>query len=197
MNGKSETGWLDELGTGSAEAVDRLVRLLQTELREMAHGRMRNERVGHTLSTTGLVNEVYLRLCKARQLRADDRTGFLAAAGNTMRRILVDHARAKKSHKRGGESTRVPLDLVEPFLADEEVENLLLLDAALEKMERINPEGALIVEHRFFAGLTQEETASLLGVSLKTVQRRWIAARAWLRRELGAAVESESDSPLT
>lgn len=186
--GHDVTAWLQELHAGNPTALDRLVPLLYDELREMAHGRMARERVDHTLSTTCLVSEVYLRFREQDRIGAGDRTGFLAAAGNTMRRILVDHARAKRSRKRGGGAALVPFEAVESFLADEaEAEELIELDEALSRMERINPDGAVVVEHRFFGGLTLEESATVLGVSTKTVRRRWLAARAWLRRELGAS----------
>lgn len=180
------TRWLSALNNGDGGAVDRLVPLLYTELRVMAKGRMRKERAAHTLGTTGLVNEVYLRFKKQDRIQASDRAQFLAAASNTMRRVLVDYGRAKKSQKRGSGEPLIPLDAVEPFLPDDEIEDLLLLDEALSRLEAINPEGALVVQHRFFSGLTQHETAEVLGLSSKTVRRRWFAARAWLRKEMSS-----------
>jgi RNA polymerase sigma factor (TIGR02999 family) len=154
------------------------------ELRGLAHALMRRERPGHTLDTTGLVNEAYLRLAGQAGLDDQERTRFFAIATNTMRRILVDHARSRGRQKRGGGATAVPLDDVAAWLTDVEAEELLALDDALARLERANPRGSEVVTYRFFGGLTLEETARLLGVSTKTIQREWLAARAWLRKEV-------------
>lgn len=164
--------------------MERLVPLLYAELRAIARGRLRNERAHHTLDTTALVHEAYLRLHRQKRLSAEDRTAFLAIAGNTMRRVLIDYARTRKRQKRGGGASSVPLEEVEAFLSDSEAEEMLELHDALTRLEAMNPEGAQVVQHRFFAGLTLEETAQVLGVSSKTIQRRWLAARAWLRKEI-------------
>lgn len=155
----------------------------------MAHGRMRGERSDHTLSTTALVNETYLKLRRERRINAADRSQFLAAAGNTMRRILVDHARARTREKRGGGERPISLDAAEPFLAVEKAEEIVALDDALRVLESVNPRGVEVVVHRVFSGLTSDETAKVLGVSSKTVQRSWIAARAWLRKEVAGFSE--------
>jgi RNA polymerase sigma factor (TIGR02999 family) len=154
------------------------------ELRGMARALLRRERRGHTLSTTGLVNEAYLRLAGQAGLHGAERTRFFAAATATMRRILVDHARHRRRLKRGGGEAPVPLDEVEALLSDAEADELVSLDDALARLEAVNPRGCEVVQYRFFGGLTLEETAALLGVSAKTVQRDWIAARAWLRKEV-------------
>jgi len=157
------------------------------ELRALAHALMRRERPGHTLDTTGLVNEAYLRLAgQAGQAGLDEhqRSQFFAIATNTMRRILVDHARSRGRQKRGGGAGTVPLDDVPALLSDEEAEELIALDDAMARLAQVNPRGAEVVEYRFFGGFTLEETAQLLGVSAKTVQRDWLAARAWLRKEV-------------
>ena len=178
------TQWLSRLREGDAGALDRLVPLLYDELRRMAHSRLQNERVGHTLGTTALVHEVYLKLLQQHSLKAQDRVQFFAIAGNTMRRILVDYARGRRRQKRGGGQAPVPFEDVEQFLSDREAEEVLALDDSLQQLGEVNPRGAKVVAYRFYAGLTVEEIAELLEVSTKTVQRDWIAARAWLRKEV-------------
>ena len=178
------TRLLDRLRTGDRDALDRLVPLLYRELRGIAHRHLRNERDGHTLNTTALVNEAYVTLLGQRKIEVTDRVQFFAVAATTMRRILIDYARARKRQKRGGGMVPVPLDQVEPFLSVEEASELLALDDALERLAAVNPRGAEVVQHRFFAGLSLDESASVLGVSTKTAQREWTAARAWLRKEV-------------
>jgi RNA polymerase sigma factor (TIGR02999 family) len=164
--------------------VDDLVARHYDELRRLAHAYLRRERAGVTLQTTGLVNEAYLRLASVAGIGPDDRTRFFALASTTMRRVLVDHARSKRRHKRGGTAESVPLEDVEWMLSDAEADELVVLDEALTRLEAINPRGSEVVQYRFFGGLTLEETAELLAVSPKTVQRDWLAARAWLRKEV-------------
>jgi RNA polymerase sigma factor (TIGR02999 family) len=183
------TQWLRRLRGGEPGALESLVPLLYDEMRRVASGRMRGERDGHTLGTTALVHETYLRLLRQRRIDAADREGFLAVAANTMRRVLVDYARGRRRRKRGGEQSPLRLDalpagVAEPLLADDEAEEMLLLDDALERLARIHPRGARVIEVRFFGGLTLDQTASLLGVSSKTVQREWLTARTWLRKEV-------------
>ena len=187
-SGGEVTRWLRELESGDSAAMERLVPLLYSELRALARSRLREERAHHTLDTTALVHEAYLRLYRQQSLSADDRVAFLAIAGNTMRRVLIDYARAKKAQKRGGGAPQVPLEEVEDFLSESEADEMLELDDALRRLEEMNPQGAAVVQHRFFAGLTLEESADLLGVSTKTIQRRWLAARAWLRKEIALEV---------
>lgn len=163
---------------------DELVARLYDELRALAHAHLRHERTGHTLGTTGLVNEAYLRLAPQSELGLLDRPRFFAVASNTMRRVLVDYARKRKRIKRGGGDTPVQLEEVEHLLSEEEAEELLALDQALNRLEAVSPRGCAVVHHRFFAGLSLEETAEVLGVSSKTVQRDWLTARAWLRKEV-------------
>jgi RNA polymerase sigma factor (TIGR02999 family) len=183
------TVWLRRLREGDAGALDELLPLLYDELRAVARHQLRSERAGHTLSATALVHEAYLRMSKDERIRADDRTQFLALAGNAMRRVLVDWARHRKRHKRGGGAPHVPLDEASA-LSDREADEVLALDDALERLTAVNPRGAKVVEHRFFAGLSLEETATLLGVSTKTVRRDWLAARAWLRKEVRGGLGS-------
>ncbi|HXI22173.1 MAG TPA: ECF-type sigma factor [Gemmatimonadales bacterium] len=153
------------------------------ELRGLAHALLRRERPGHTLNTTGLVNEAYLRLAGQAGLSDAERGRFFAIATTTMRRILVDHARGRRRLKRGGGEVPVPLDEA-TWMSDAEAEELVALDDAMSRLEAVNPRGSDVVQYRFFGGLTLEETARLLGVSAKTVQRDWLAARAWLRKEV-------------
>ncbi|MEZ5063519.1 MAG: ECF-type sigma factor [bacterium] len=178
------TQWLERLDSGDPEALDRVVRLLYDELRGLARDRLRNERVGHTLSPTALVNEAYLRLARQHRIPAGSRAQFFGVAAKTMRRVLVDYARTRKRLKRGGDQVAVPLEDVEAFLSDEEADEILSLEEALERLAAANERAAEVVELRFFAGLTVEEIAERLGVSGKTIQRDWITARAWLRKEV-------------
>jgi len=178
------TDWLGRLDSGDPEALDRVVRLLYDELRGLARARLRSERAGHTLSATALVNEAYLRLARQHRIPAGSRTQFFGVAARTMRRVLVDYARTRKRLKRGGDSEPIPLEEVEPFLSEEEADEILTLEDALGRLAAANPRAAEIVELRFFSGLTVEEIAAQKGVSGKTVQRDWITARAWLRKEV-------------
>jgi len=165
-------------------SVDDLIARHYDDLRRLAHRFLRRERSNVTLQTTGLVNEAYLRLAGLADIRVDEKTRFFALASTTMRRVLVDHARSRHRQKRGGVADRVPLEDVEWMLTDEEAEELVVLDEALTRLEQINPRGSEVVQYRFFGGLTLDETAELLGVSAKTIQRDWLAARAWLRKEV-------------
>jgi len=156
------------------------------ELRRIAGQYLRRERrAGHTLQTTALVHEAYLRLASQRRDQWPDRAGFCAAAAQAIRRILIDHARRRARHKRGGSAARrVPLDpagLATPAPAID----LLMLDDALSRLAALSPRQARVVELRYFGGLTDDETAAVLGVSRRTVQADWRGARAWLYRELG------------
>ncbi len=159
------------------------------ELRQIARGLLRRERVGHTLDTSGLVNEAWLRLAAQSGLDEPERPRFFAIAVTTMRRILVDYARTRLRQKRGGGATPVPLEDAEMLLTTEEADHLVVLDEALERLEEVSPRGAEVVRYRFFGGLSLEETGDLLGVSGKTVQRDWLAARAWLRKEVAQALD--------
>jgi len=161
------------------------------ELRSLARSLLRRERVGHTLDTAGLVNEAWLRLASQSDLTATERSRFFAIAVTTMRRILVDHARARLRIKRGAGGEPVTLKDAEAaaLLTTEEADHLVVLDEALERLEQVSPRAAEVVRYRFFGGLSLEETAALLEVSGKTVQRDWLAARAWLRKEVARALD--------
>ena len=178
------TALLQRWHAGDEAAREQVFAAVYGELRAIARRQLVSERPGHTLQATALVNEVYLRLSRENRIAAESRTRFMAVASNTMRRILVDYARARGRAKRGGGAERVPLENVEAFLSDEEAEEILALEDALVRLARGNPRGARVVELRFFAGLGVEEIAELLEVSSKTIQRDWIAARAWLRKEV-------------
>jgi RNA polymerase sigma factor (TIGR02999 family) len=178
------TQLLHRLDRGDEAALERLMPLLYDELRMVARKQLRRERRNHTLGTTALVNEAYLKLVGQQRLKAEDRGRFFAIAATTMRRILIDYARARKRLKRGGEQTPVPLDEAEAFLTDREADEVLALDDALNRLAAVNPRGSQVVQYRFFSGLTLAETAEVMDVSVKTVQRAWVAARAWLRKEV-------------
>ena len=170
--------------SGSERPADELVPRLYEELRTLAHAQLRSERREHTLGTTGLVHEAWLRLASQHGLGREDTGRFFAIASNTMRRVLVDHARHRRRAKRGGGVDALPLDDVESFLTDDEADELVVLDDALKRLAEVNPRASEVVMHRFFGGFSLEETAELLGVSMKTVQRDWLAASAWLRKEV-------------
>jgi RNA polymerase sigma factor (TIGR02999 family) len=178
------TTLLRSLRQGDSQALDRLLPLVYDELRSLARSHLRGERKEHTLGATALVHEAYMRLASREQLTPEDRSHFFAIAAQAMRRVLIDHARARNRKKRGSGQDAEPLD-PDLLLTDEMAEELVLLDAALQRLAHANERAARVVEQRFFAGLTLEETAQALGVSLKTVQRDWILARAWLRKEIG------------
>lgn len=164
---------------GNQAALDRLTHLVDKELHRLAHHYMRRENHDHTLQTTALVNEAYLRLIDQRDVRWKNRAHFFALSGQLMRRILVDHARGRQSVKRGGRTQRMSLDEA-MFISNERSVDLIALDEALDKLATIDARKSKIVEARFFAGLTVEETAEALHISPVTVMRDWSLAKAWL-----------------
>lgn len=170
-------------GGGDQQALHKLSPLVYGELRRVARGYMRRERAGHTLQTTALVNEVFLRLIDSRQVRWQNRAQFFGLSAQLMRRILVDFARARSSQKRGGEATRLSLDHV-PALSEKTSPDLVALDDSLKALAQVDPRKSRVVELRFFGGLSVEETAEALKVSRDTVMRDWKLAKAWLRREI-------------
>lgn len=180
---------LRSLREGDSSAVDALIPLLYDELRGVARQWLARERSGHTLGATALVSEAYLRLARQNRIEARDRQQFFAVAANTMRRVLVDYARTRNRDKRGGGVVAIPLDEAHAFLDAEEAEEVIALDGALERLAALDPRAARVVEQRFYAGLTVDEIAEVLGVSPRTVHRDWITARAWLRKEVGHALE--------
>jgi RNA polymerase sigma factor (TIGR02999 family) len=177
------TALLTQLSKGDKSVVERLIPLVYDELHRRAAGYMRQERANHTLQPTALVHEVYLKLVRQREPNWKNRAHFLAVAAQLMRRILIDHARARLQSKRGGELEIVPLE--EAFqLRTDTPGGLLSVNDALTKLENLDPRQGHIVEMRFFGGLTVDETAEVLSVSPRTVEREWTLARAWLYAEL-------------
>jgi len=179
------TGLLVAWSAGDASALEQLMPIVHAELHRLARRLMRGERDGHTLRTTALVNEAYVRLIDLSRVRWQDRAHFFAMSARLMRRILVDHARSRKYQKRGGTQRRVSLDEA-LVIAPERGDDLVALDAALDALAAVDPRKSQVVELRFFGGLSVEETAHALGVSGVTVMRDWHLAKAWLLRELTA-----------
>jgi RNA polymerase sigma factor (TIGR02999 family) len=176
------TDLLLQLREGGSEVMDRLFRAVYGELRRVASRQLRTERPGHSLGTTGLVHETYLKLADQTRVQWQDRAHFYRVASRAMRRILVDYARRYQSQRRGGELQRISLD--EDASASERGETLLALDEALERLAGLNQRLSQVVECRYFGGLTEEETAQALGVTSRTIQRDWAKARGWLYLEL-------------
>ncbi|MBI1766088.1 MAG: sigma-70 family RNA polymerase sigma factor [Acidobacteria bacterium] len=174
-------------GAGDEAALAQLMPLVYAELRQVAARHLRRQRPGHTLQTTALVNEAYLRLIDSSQVRWQNRAHFFAVSAQLMRRILVDFARSRQNLKRGGGAQQVSLDEA-LAVAPERGADLLALDDALTRLAALNPRQAQVVELRYFGGLSEEESAEALKVSLRTVQRDWKLARLWLYRELNQVV---------
>jgi RNA polymerase sigma factor (TIGR02999 family) len=180
---ESPTELLRAWGRGEASALDRLVPLVHDELRQLARRYMRRERADHTLQTTALVNEAYLRMIGAGQVDWQGRAHFFAIAARVMRRILVDSARRRRAPQRGGAVSHMPLDeALIPATARQP--DLVALDDALQKLESTYPRKSRVVELRYFGGMNLEEAAAVLGVSRDTVKRDWRFAKMWLLREL-------------
>ena len=177
------TRLLADWSGGDEGALERLIPLVQPELHRLAHHYMKRESIGHTLQTTALLNEAYLELVEDPKRNWQNRTHFMAAAAQLMRRIMVDHARERHALKRGGGALKVSLDDV-ALVTEKRSEELLALDEALEKLAAQDPRKAQIVELRYFGGLTEEETAEFLKLSERTVRREWRMARTWLYRAL-------------
>lgn len=177
------TQLLRALHGGDREALDALMPLVHSELKRLARHKLRDERTGHTLNSTALVNEAYLKLIRSEDLQFESRARFFALAAQAMRNILVSHARRRKRLKRGGDASHVPLSLAGD-VAEAYVDRILALDDALKGLAALNPRHAQIVECRYFADMTFEETAVALDVSLSTVKRDWNVLRIWLKREL-------------
>jgi len=177
------TQLLGDWSGGDEGALEKLIPLVQPELHRLAHYYMSRERAGHTLQTTALLNEAYLQLTDKTPLRWQNRTHFMAVAAQLMRRIMVDHARARHALKRGAGAIRVTLDET-AWVTEERAEELLALDEALEKLAEFDRRRCEIVEMRYFGGLTVEEIADILKVHPNTVMRDWRAAKAWLYAEL-------------
>lgn len=186
-----EADAVSDAGAGVAQAadgaarveVDDLVARVYRELRQIAHYHLRRERRGHTLQTTALVNEAYLRLAGLDQVVWRDRSHFLSIAARVMRRVLVDYALARRTQKRGAGGRQVPID--EAVLQIEpRIDEVVVVDQALTRLEELDARLVRVVECRYFAGLSIEETADALASSPATVKRQWVVARAWLNKEL-------------
>jgi RNA polymerase sigma factor (TIGR02999 family) len=178
------TGWLTRWREGDGDARDRLITVVHPHLRQLAARLLQHERRDHTLEPNAVVNELYLRLLGGQPISFHDRAHFLAIAAQTMRRILIDHARARTAGKRGGEQLRVPLSAVDGWDATTPSEELIDLDNQLSALAVADPRAARVVELRFFGGLCEEDVAEVLQVSVITVKRDWKAARAWLATRL-------------
>jgi len=168
---------------GDAGALEQLAPLVEAELHRIARRHLAGERANHTLEATALVNEAYLRLIDWNQVEWQSRAHFFGVAAGLMRRILVDHARRRSYHKRGGGAVRVSVTSADPAVPTPEVD-VIAVDEALGKLAGFDPRKCQIVELKFFGGLSEEEIAEVLHLSLRTVQREWNLARAWLYREL-------------
>lgn len=183
MEPSDVTALLLNWNEGSQQALDRLMPLVEEELKQRARRQFRNERGDHTLQPTALVNELYLRLLDRRQASWQSRVHFFAFASRVMRRILVDHARAHEAGKRGGGAMTITLEDSLALVAGAQVD-LLALDQALDRLSELDADQARIVELRFFGGLSIPETAAALSIGEATVNRRWASARAWLYGQL-------------
>jgi RNA polymerase sigma-70 factor, ECF subfamily len=177
------TQLLVEWGNGDQTALDKLLPLVNAELRQLAKRYMRRESPGHTLQTSALVNEAYLRLVDQKHVQWQNRAHFLGVAAQLMRRILIDHARSHQYAKRGGGAVQVSLDET-AAVTEAKAAELLAVDEALEKLAVMDARKGRIIELRFYGGMTEEETAEVLGISVPTIQREWRAAKVWLYRLL-------------
>ena len=174
---------LAEWAAGRPEPAPELWSIVYRELRRIANAYMRDERPDHTLQTTALVNEAYIRLFEGQPFRWENRQHFFCVMAQTMRRILVDHARERCAQKRGGEWQKLSLDVALPLLT-EDPEELMALDEALQKLAKRSPRQAQVVNLRCFSGLTADQTAAILSISPETVKLDWRFARAWLQRQM-------------
>jgi RNA polymerase sigma-70 factor (ECF subfamily) len=191
MSRDADTGEVTQLlsawSQGDRGALERLIPIVYQELHEIAARALRRETPGHTLQTTALVHEAYLKLAGQRGGSWPNRQLFYAVAAQAMRRVLVDHARERMAQKRGGGVPLLPLEEAREAAAPETAADVLAVDAAVERLARIDPRLARIVELKFFGGLSLEEIASLLDISPSTAWREWDAAKAWLQRSLGTS----------
>jgi RNA polymerase sigma factor (TIGR02999 family) len=184
------TRLLVDWGNGDQAALDELIPLVYVELRRLAGRYMRRESQGHTLQTSALVNEAYLRLIDQKSVQWQNRAHFFGVAAQLMRRILVDHARSRSRAKRGGGAQMV--SLAEQAVLSEEVAEVIALNAALDDLAEFDPRKSRIVEMKFFGGLTTEEVAEVLKVTSRTVEREWRKAKAWLNRAISKGETNEA-----
>ena len=183
--GSTITVLLAKARSGDSSALANVFPLIYDELRRLARQQLQREPDGHTLSPTALVHEAYMRLIDYSRMEWAGRAHFLAVAATAMRRILVDHARGHRSVKRGGMLRRVSIDDVE-LGTEDRAELLVAIDDALDRLKELDARQAQVVECRFFGGMTEEETATALGISVRTAKRDWAKAKSWLHREIAA-----------
>ena len=183
LSQRQVTQLLLDWSDGDQDALNKLIPLVYQELRRLARYYMRRERADHTLQTSALVNEAYIRLVDYRKMRFQDRAHFMAVAAQAMRRILVEYARGHTREKRGGDARKVSLDEA-ATLADGKAADMVALDDALKMLAEFDPRKSRIVELRYFGGLNIDETAEIIGVSAATVKREWTTARIWLHRQV-------------
>jgi RNA polymerase sigma factor (TIGR02999 family) len=189
---KQITAMLRAWGAGGEQASDELIRAVYDELRRQARFQLRRERANHTLDTSALINEAYLKLIEQRSVKWSDRNHFYALASKLMRRVLVDHARTRHRLKRGGEDHPVELDAAMTVAGSTGLDiDLLALDEAMARLAALDEQQEKIVELRYFAGLEITETAAVLGISTATVKRDWAMAKAWLKQELTRGTSDE------
>ncbi len=185
MASEKVTQLLLDLAGGNRSAVDELMPLVYQELKRIAGGQLRNERPGHTLQATALVNEAYMKLVDQRSVSWQNRAHFFGVAAQLMRRILMDYAKAKHREKRGGGVRHATLDEA-LVVSEDRASDLVVIDEALTRLEALDARQAKVVELRFFGGLSVEETAEAMGISTPTVKREWAMAKAWLYRVLSS-----------
>ena len=186
---KQITDMLRDWGAGDSEVSEELIRIVYKELRRRARHHLQRERANHTLQTTALINETYIKLVEQRAIQWENRSQFFGVAAEIMRRILVDHAKNRHRQKRGGMAENLPLERALTIAApnDEKQIDVIALDEALNRLAMIDKQQVRIVELRYFSGLNVPDTAEILGISPATVKRDWAVAKAWLRRELDGA----------
>ena len=184
QNTQNITRMLKDWSDGSSEALDELLPFVYDELHRQAARYLRRERSDHTLQTTALIHEAYMKLIDQREVRWQNRAHFFAVAAQAMRRILVDYARTRKREKRGGDDVKLQLDEAIEIPAKEKNIDLVALDEALNRLATYDERQARVVELRYFSGMTEEETAEVLGTSPATVRRDWNMAKAWLHHQL-------------
>jgi RNA polymerase sigma factor (TIGR02999 family) len=181
------TEMLKAWGGGDRDLADEFIPLVYDELRRQAHRYLRRERTNHTLQTTALVHEAYLRLAEQKRVDWQNRSHFFGLAAQMMRRILVNYAVNRNRVKRGGADENLPLEVALIMISEERAENLIELDKALSRLETLDERQARIVELRYFSGLSIEETADVLGISPATVKRDWLMAKTWLKAEIAGS----------
>jgi len=185
MDEANITQLLKSHASGNSDALDELIPIVYEKLRKMAHRRMYREKHGHTFDATGLVHEAFLKIEKFNRINWQNRGHFFAIASQIMRNILVDYALKKKAEKRGGDQRRVTIGDSDAAI-EVQIETLLSIHQALDRLAEMDQRRAKVVECRFFGGLSMEETAKAIGISLRTAHRDWKLASTWLKRELGA-----------